>query len=312
MIRAALLLPLALAAHAAPAGGRYGVLLLAYGGGSQWKPAVAAVRQGLPGVPVEAVDRAERMPIQRAADKLKAAGASKLVVIPLEPLGESAVMDQTRYLFGVRESWVEDRPDAKAARELKPVHKASLQLERRTGAPKRVAWAGDLVLTATLDRGGTLSDILADRARAMSRQPAREAVLLVGMAPNSDAALENWATAAKAVAEQVRLKAGFREASVLWVREGGRAAQRDKDRETIRQTLRGLATQGGAIGVPLALDGQRVTSMFKRESGGSAAYRWDGKGLAGDKRLADWIAATAKAAATLPDSRQFRDSGGLR
>ena len=301
-------------AAAATSQPRWGVLLLAYGGGSQWRPAIAAVRQALPGVPVEAVDRAERMPIQRALDKLKSSGAGKVVAVPLEPLGESAVMDQTRYLFGVREGWIEDRPDRTAAKTIKPVQQAALKLERRDGSPRRLEFRGELVLTATIDAGSSLTDILADRARALSRQPAREALLLVGMAPNSDERLEGWATAAKAVAEQARAKTGFREAAVAWVREGGRAAQRDKDRDSLRRTLRELATRGGVVAVPLALDGQRLTIMLKRESAGSSAYRWDGKALAGDARLTDWIASVAKAASVLPDSRQFRDdsSGGLR
>ena len=58
-----------------------------------------------------------------------------------------------------------------------------------------------------------------------------------------------------------------------------------------------------------------VERMLKRDLG-FAAYRWDGKGLLGDRRLLDWVAATAEAASKLPDVRQYKDAtndmGGWR
>ena len=99
------------------------------------------------------------------------------------------------------------------------------------------------------------------------------------------------------------------------MRSGVRAGQQDKDREELRATFRALIGEGGTvIVVPLAPDGSLVERMLKRDLG-FAAYRWDGKGLLGDRRLLDWVAAAAEAASKLPDVRQYKDAtamGGLR
>ena len=142
------------------------------------------------------------------------------------------------------------------------------------------------------------------------------AVVLVGIAPRSDKGLDTWKSAATAIAESVRIKGGFRESAIIWVRDGVRAGQQDKDRTENKATLRALTTQGGVIAIPLAPDGKRIGQLLQRQLG-SAGYRWNGKGVIGDPRLIDWISAISKAASALPDVRQYRDdapraSGGSR
>ena len=119
--------------------------------------------------------------------------------------------------------------------------------------------------------------------------------------------------AATAIAESVRVKGGFREAAIIWVRDGTRAGQQDKDRAENKATLRRLITAGGVVAVPLAPDYRRVGNLLQRQLGASG-YRWNGKGLIGDPRLTEWVAAISKVSSTLPDVRQYRDniSGGFR
>ncbi len=179
--------------------------------------------------------------------------------------------------------------------------------------PKRLKSEAELVLTATIDKSPELAGILADRAKALAREPAKEAVIIVGLAPRSDKGLDVWKTAATAIAESVRVKGGFREAAIIWVRDGTRAGQQDKDREENRATLRRLITAGGVVAVPLAPDGRRVGQLLQRQLG-TSGYRWNGKGLIGDPRLTAWVLAISKAASTLPDVRQYKDNaqGGFR
>jgi hypothetical protein len=62
--------------------------------------------------------------------------------------------------------------------------------------------------------------------------------------------------------------------------------------------------------VPLSPEANRVEELLKKSLGGFLAYRWNGQGIQGDKRLADWIKDAADQAAKLPDGRQF--SGGAK
>lgn len=317
-----LALLLALAAPAGAAGfgdtsmGKkpYGVLLLTPDSNGAWKTNLASFKAQLGGAAMESVETYnEGTGIQRALDRLKGQHVSKVVAIPLELVSESATMDELRYLFGIRAEPTLDRPDAARPQMAPPKsdHKSALVF---TGnGPKRLKSEAELVLTATIDKSPVLADILADRAKALSRDPGKDAVVLVGMAPRSDKALETWKTAAAAIAESVRVKGGFREGALVWVRDGTRAGQQDKDLAEGKATLRGLTTKGGVVAVPLALDGQRIGQLLQRHLG-YGGYKWNGKGLLGDPRLAEWIGSISKAASTLPDVRQYKDNaqGGFR
>ncbi len=292
----------------------YGVLILAYDTGGAWKTELGALRAQLRGVAVESVESAgDGVAIQRGLDRLKSQHVSKVVAVPLELVSESPVMDELRYLFGIRAEPTQNRPDAlrPSMAPVKSAHKSSMVIPGR--GPKRLRSEAELVLTATIDRSPLLADILAARATVLARNPVKEAVILVGLAPRSDTGLAVWKIAAAAIAESVRVKGGFREAAIIWVRDGTRAGQQDKDREENKATLRRLITAGGVNAIPLAPDGRRIGSLLQRQLG-TAGYRWNGKGLIGDQRLADWIIATSKAASALPDVRQYRDnaSGGFR
>ena len=299
----------------------YGVLLLAYDAGGGWRKELTAIRAQLPGISVESVESAgDTRSIQNGLDHLKSQHVDKVVAIPLALVSESPLMDELRFVFGIRAEPLDDKPDAARTggmAPIKPLNKSTLV--RPSGSatgPKRLKSQAELVLTATIDKSPVLADILADRAKAQSRNPAKEAVVLVGLAPRSDKGLDTWKTAVTAIAESVRVKGGFREAGVLWVRDGVRAVQQDKDRTENKATLRALTTQGGVVAIPLAPDGKRIGQLLQRQLG-TAGYRWNGKGVLGDERLVEWIISISQAASTLPDVRQYRDdapgaSGGFR
>lgn len=318
---AALLLALA-ASHAAAAGfgdtsmghKPYGVLIIAPNAGASWRTELSAIRAQMRGIAVESVESSgDGTAIQRAIDRLAGQHVAKIVAVALEPVSESAGMDQLRYLFGIRAEPVQDRPDENRPDRAGPQAGHKTVLITSGKGPKRLRSEPELVLASTIDKSPALTAILADRAKTLSHDPAKEAVVLVGQAPRSDKALEDWKTAAAAIAESVRVSGGFREAAVLWVRDGTRAGQQDKDRDENKATLRRLRTEGAIVAIPLAPEGQRIARLLQRQLG-SGTYRWNGKGLFGDPRLADWIGSISKSAAALPDVRQYRDNtpGGFR
>jgi len=317
----ALVLALALAAPAGafPVGAKeqpYGILIIAYGVGGPWRKDLMALRDQLKGHALEIVEKSENasnsVGVQKAIDRLTLHRVGKIVAVPLAALAESPALDEDRYLFGVREDPPSDRPDARQ-KEMKPLHsevKSSLVLPGAGRRLSRLKSAVPLVLTETIDKSPVLAEILADRAKALSRDPSREAILLVGAGPRSDEALKAWKASAQAVADKVQERGGFRTGAVAVVRAGVRAGQQDKDREELRAIFRTLSTEGRIVAVPLAPDGTSLERLFKRELG-NAAYRWDGKGLIGDRRLVEWVRAKAEAGAKLPDSRQYRDGASF-
>lgn len=329
----AALLAAALAAPApaqtAPGGKTYGVLILAYDVDAKWRRELGSLRGKLRGVPVESVESADdAISVQRAVDKLATQRVNKIVGVPIDAITESPRQDETRYLFGVRAEPASDLPGSgsgdladKPTKALKPAAKSALVLPsdpgRRLGLAPGGSGAGlrplkspvPLSLAPALDKSPTFVAILADRAKALSPTPARETLVLAGVGPRNDAALQTWLIAAQAVADQVKAKAGFRKAVAVAVRDGVRADQQDKDRDALKATFRGLAREGRIAVVPLSPESDRVAELLHKALGGAYAYRWNGEGLRGDARLGDWIKASAAAAAALPDSRA---DGGAR
>ena len=300
----------------------YGILLLAYDLDAPWRKERGSVGKLVKGHAVETVASAgDRVSVQRAVDKLAAQRAAKIVAVPLETLSDAPWLQQARFLFGVRSEPYTDRPDASSGspadirpKALRPETKSALSLP---GGAKRLDSPVPLVLAPALDKSPLLAEILADRAKALAKDPSKEALVLVGIAPRSDAAFKDWLTSAQDAAAKAGAKAGFREAIALGVREGVRAGQQDADRQALRTAMRGLTRKGRVCVVPLSPQAERVHEMFSKTLGGFYAYRWDGKGIQGDRRLAEWIRASADGAAALPDARMFKDgttrpAGGRR
>jgi hypothetical protein len=296
----------------------YGVLLLAYDVDVKWRQELGNLRGQLKGHAVESVDSAgDAISVQRALDRLVAQHVTKIVAIPIETVSESTRMDMTRYLFGVRADPVLDVPGAstgdiseKAAKPLRPAVKSGLVPPKGRGPQSTVKALHSpvpLVLAQALDKSPLLVAILADRAKKLALNPAQETLVLVGVGPRSDEALKTWKTAAQAIAQQVGAKAGFRKAVAVSVRDGVRSDQQDKDRAELRTTLRALVREGRVTAVPLSPEADRLNALLKKTSGGSIAYRWNGQGIQGDRRVLDWIKASAEAAAALPDGRQFKN-----
>ena len=306
----------------------YGILILAYDVDVKWRQELGSLRGQLKGHPVETVDSAaDAISVQRAVDRLVAQRVTKIVAVPLETVSESVRLDMTRYMFGVRANPALDVPGSdngdlasKAPPAIKPVRKPMLMLPKDQSRGLGLTLGGDvstvkqikspipLILAPALDKSPLLVAILADRAKALSATRARESLVLAGVAPRSDAALKAWKTAAQAIADSVGAKAGYRKATAVAVRDGVRAGQQDKDRAELQATLRGLIREGRVAVVPLSPEANRVEELLKKSAGGFLAYRWNGLGIQGDKRLLDWIKSSAEAAANLPDGRQF--SGG--
>ncbi len=298
----------------------YGVLLLAYDVDMAWRKELGSLAKALKGHAIETVASAgDQVSVQRAVDKLAAERVSKIVAVPIETVSDAPWLEQARFLFGVRETPASDRPDSPtgdlADKPLKSLHAQGKSALNIPASAKRLTSPVPLILAPALDKSPVLIDILADRAKATSKAPAREGLVLIGIAPRSDAALKAWLTSAQDAAAKVGAKAGFREAIALGVREGVRSDQQDKDRQALRTAMRALVRKGPIVVVPLSPQADRTQEMFKRSLGGFFAYRWSGQGIQGDRRLTDWIKASAEQAAGLPDSRLFKDGaprGGKR
>lgn len=275
-----------LAATLACAGGLgnkpLGILVLGEGGDKVWKEQLALIEKRLgKAAPWEfAGGQADQRAIQKAVEKLEAKRVSKIVVIPLYLSSNSDVMDQTRFLFGIREYPVKEF------------------VGRGSSISRRVALKTPVVLGQALDDHAVVVEILASRALALARDAKKDGVFLVTPAPRAKEAREQLEHLGGLLAEKVRVKAGLSRA--------GAALLDDKD---LNKKVREFSRSGGTIVVSHALTPSEVERIVPRSLSG-VFMRFNGKGtLLPDERLATWLQQTIAASAMLPDMRRFRDAG---
>ncbi len=222
MLAAVLTLSLATPAIAGP-----GILLLAHGGSEQWNGNVRALAEVINRErPVEiAFGMATRANIQKAIDALVQRGVTEIVAVPLFISSHSSVVTSTEYLLGLR---------AEAPKDLALFAK----MDHGSGAPGTTGTSGHeghtmppvdgtkpivspvpVRMTTALDSHPIVAKILADRARAISKDPAHEAIILVAHGPVGEEENRRWLTSLSELAQSIGKTAPYATIDYMTVRD---------------------------------------------------------------------------------------------
>lgn len=274
----------------------YGILLLAHGGDAQWNATVSTISAGLDAqAPTEvAFGMADSAALQRAVDKLETRGVHKIVAVPLFVHSRSEVLDQTRYLLGLRAQPSEILRDALAAMPHDMAHHGGHMMAFST---ERVRAKEPISMAAALDDSRTVADILARRARALSRAPKTETVVLVAHGPVDDAANAAWLATMKTQAERLRKAGGFKQVVALTIRDDSRPDVKGPALQALRDAVTKASHDGGrAIVVPYLIAQGGIESHIVSALEG-LDYAWDGKTLCPDPAIGVWAAKAARSAA---------------
>lgn len=277
--------------------GPFGVLLLGHGGARQWNAAVEGVRKSLDSkFPVEiAFGMADPGAIQRGLDKLDARKVKKVVVVPLFVSSRSEVMEQTRYVLGMR------REPSREFVEAPHAHMGHVVV-------KRVRSKLPLVLTAALDDHPVVADILSDRARAMSRDPSKESVVLVGHGPLKEEDNAEWLAAMERLGGLLRRRGGFAAVRAATLRDDSPPSVRREADRILREMVGALSLRGKVLVIPHLISQGGIERHIPRSLEG-LFYAWTGKTLLPDHRIARWVEERALEGAGRPDMRQYKDAG---
>lgn len=269
---------------------RSGVLIVAHGGGADWNRQVidvsASVRHDGPvGVSFLMGPGASERPFQREVAVLRAAGATRIVVVPFFMSSHSEHMDQLRWLIG--------RRDALDSTMMHHLH---------MGGIERPSDMSGLLLTTALDSAGELSDALTDRARRLADRRSERAVLLLGHGPNGAEDYARWMTALRPVAERVRRGAGYRFASVELVRDDASPIVRAEAVRRIRELVTWLheATRLPVVVVPaLVATGAVSRQTLPRDLHGLPVI-YTGDAVLPNPDMARWVERLVAAAVAEP------------
>ncbi len=249
-----------------------GVLVLAHGGSPRWNRTVRdAVAQARVSAPTEVafgmgMHGHEVQDFQSAVNRLEARGVKQIVVLPLLLSSSSDVFRQFEYLFGARAEapW----PDA--------------------GQP--LARDVPVTIARPLDGDPVVAEIVLARAKRLSRDPARETVVLVAHGPVEDADNQRWVDAMGGAASALERAGGFAKVERLTLRDDAPAPVRDEATRQLRQAVEQAGRTTRVLVIPVLLAPGGIEQKIPQRLAG-LAYEFTGDTLLPHPALARWLAA---------------------
>lgn len=277
---------------AAPAQPAAGVLVMAHGGDSEWDRAVHEAVAPLEGrAPVElALGMADADALQAAIARLEARGVRRIAVVRLFMSGDS-FLARTRKILGLEPGAPPKPKDAAEAHAHggPSGHDGPPRGQRFHDPDTMPLWRVATRSRIVLDETGLLDSdiaarILAERAATLSKDAARESLLLLGHGHGDEAENARWLERMERVAAKVREAKPFREVRVETLREDWPARRRESEAR-IRAFVARAAKDGSALVVPLRLYGFGPYAETLK----GLAYESDGLGIVPHPLVGDWL-----------------------
>lgn len=276
---ALLLIPTAVQAQAQPAADDFGVLVMAHGGGPAWNGQVEAMLEPLRrDYRLEiAFGMATPGTIQAAAERLEARGARRIAVVRLFISGESW-LERTEQILGLRPG-APPRPEggAHAGHGAHGGHDMSLW---RIESDARFALSREGLADAP-----EMGAVLVDRVRAVSREPARETVLVLAHGPEDDEENARWLRQIDARAAAIRDHADFRAVHVESLREDWPEKRAESEARIRALAAEAIRDGGGLIVIPYRVSG---FGPYARVLEG-IDYEADRHGLVPSTEVEQWV-----------------------
>ncbi len=296
-LRGAVLLLLA-APGLAAAKPDYGILMLAHGGDPAWNAEVERLRVRVDSsVPTElALGMADPATLQAAVDRLERRGAARIVAVPLFVHSRSEVMDQTLYALGLSDKPSEVLREASERMKTMKMPPGMPMHHMHLFSLERVRLTVPVAVAPALDSDPFVSRVLLDRAKALSRDPARETVILVAHGPVDDAAVAAWEKSLAAHAEAVRAGGKFRAAVYAILRDDAVPEVRARAVAAMRALVASASGNGGrALVVPVLIARGGIEDKIPRDLSG-LRFAWSGSALLPHDGFAAWVLSRAAAA----------------
>ena len=183
-------------------------------------------------IPTEvAFGMADPQSMQAAISRLEARGVTTIAALPMFVSSHSPIIGNSRYILGLQ-------PALAARTSLKTLD--------------RVKTKSKIVFSPALDADPLISEILFDRAKALSPDPAKTNVVIIAHGPNDEEDNKLWLADMAKHAAHLRAK-GFRSVEVLTHSNDADAAVRGAARAAFRLRVKTAGRDGITVVVPLLL-----------------------------------------------------------
>jgi len=263
----------------APAADDFGVLVMAHGGIDEWEREVEATLAPLrEHYPMElAFGMADATSLQAGVERLEAQGVDRIAVVRLFVSGESWY-ERTRQILGLE-------PGAP------PTPATGDHADHGEHASHSMAfWRLDSDAAFAMSQEGLMraqemGEVLAERARALSENPATEDVLILAHGPADDGENARWLAQIDDRADAVRQALPFRRVQVETLREDW-----PDEREAAEARVRGFVERAGREG------GRAIVIPFRVQGFGPYGRVLEGldyvankRGLVPNAQVREWV-----------------------
>lgn len=258
-----------------------GVLLLAHGAhaahgqhgaGNVWNENVERLARRLDErLPTEvAFGMADPQSIQAAVDRLQARGIRDIAVVPLFVSSHSPIIGNSRYILGLQ-------PELAKTTSLRHLD--------------RIESAAHFRFAGAMDAHPLISEILLERALAVTGDPAATSVILIAHGPNDEEENRLWLRDMEVHAGFLRKRGGFRSVAFLTHRNDAPAPVKTEAREAFRRQVAEADRNGVTVVVPLLLSAGGIERQVEADLEG-LAYRF-AEPLMPHPNLERWVEAMA-------------------
>jgi sirohydrochlorin cobaltochelatase len=262
----------------------FGVLVMAHGGGEQWnKDVIAAVAPLKAEYNVEvAFGMADAASLQKSVQQLEGRGARHIGVVRLFISGES-FKERTEQILGMI-------PGAPAKPAVADEHAGHANHGQGHGGHSMEFWRVDTRASFVISEQGLveapeMGEVLATRAKTLSKSPAQEDVLILAHGPGDDAENERWLKHLDARADVVRKASAFHAVRVETLREDWPEKRVDAEKR-----IRAFVEQASHAGRRVLVIPFRVQGFgpYAKVLEG-LPYVSDGQGLIPHPSVTEWI-----------------------
>jgi sirohydrochlorin cobaltochelatase len=256
--------------------GDVGVLMLSHGvsetSDRQFKAALAPVAARYPTAIGYGMAMTSSEALQQAVDDINARGVKLIVAVDPESSEHKSLYRQWQYIVGARD---------KAAYVAVPQVKSK--------AP--------IVMAPPINNDPLVARILLDNARGISKDPRREAVIVIAHGPEDDVDNPPDLAEVQKLAQWVGKEGGFARTAALNIQDD---APKEKRAANV-QTFRRMVTDAQAAGlevlvVPYAINVKGIQPKLQKDLEG-LTFRFADKGISEHPNFVEWVVKTVRESA---------------
>ena len=259
-------------AYLSPAGvrNRVGVLALGHGygekGNKQFEAGFAEVAKTYPTAVGLGMSMMGSAHIRTGIDKLEAAGARTIVVLPTEIGERTNLTRQWKYIFG--------RDDNSAYLDV-----------------PRVSPRAQIVLARTPTASPIVTAILIDNLRGISKEPARELGIVIAHGPTDEQENQEELADLQVHAQDIRKALGLSDVLAVTLQDDAPTAVRQANVDRLRERMKAATAAGKRVIVtPILITGQGFVSNKIRKDLEGLDYEMADIGIAESPRFPQWVA----------------------